>query len=305
MIVGIFLFSGFACELWHSMACESTHRSSGLRFRHAARSALGRISAAGWMTHAGMDGWRDLGRHAAAFVLHGEGRYRDRQGKDLRVGPGSLILVFPGLKHYYHPDPGTEWTEFYLIFDGPAIDLWERQGLLDRSAPVVSGLLPAEIWARRFEEVLGPTGVLGTALPLVEMCQLQVVLAEALSHRTHSGGRDGDAEWVRRAKALLEVGVNRHESIETVARELGLSPTAFRRRFVRLFGLSPSRYRTVRTIDRACELMQSARMLDKEIAAKLGFCDEFYFSRRFKEITGQSPREFRHELHGDQAELEN
>jgi AraC-like DNA-binding protein len=25
----------------------------------------------------------------------------------------------------------------------------------------------------------------------------------------------------------------------------------------------------------------------------LGFCDEFYFSRRFREITGKSPSEFR------------
>ena len=255
------------------------------------------------MTHTGMEGWRDLGRHAAAFVLHGEGCYRDRRGKDMRLGPGSLIFVFPGLKHYYHPDPGTEWTEFYLIFDGPVVDLWERQGLLDPDSPVVSGLLPPEVWAKRFESVLGPTGVPGTDPPLVEICRLQVVLAQVLSRPANSDNPERDTEWLRRAKALLEVGAYRHESIEAVSAELGLSSTAFRRKFTRLAGLSPSRYRTMRLIDRACELMQSTRMLDKEIAVNLGFCDEFYFSRRFKEVTGQSPRDFRHELHGEREDM--
>ncbi len=282
-----------------AMALESTHRNDGLRFHHATRSALGRISGAGWMTHHGMKGWRDLGHHAAAFVLQGAGRYQDLNGKDLRIDPGTLILVFPGLKHYYHPDPGTEWTEFYLIFDGPVVDLWERQGLLDRDSPVIAGLLPAEVWAKRFEGALGPSGTLATDPALIEICRLQLALAEAIRNNARPGERVVDADWVRRARAMLEVGVHRRSSIEAVARQLGLSSTVFRRKFTRLTGLSPSRYRTIRSIDRACELMQGARLLDKEIAAKLGFCDEFYFSRRFKEVTGKSPREFRHELHGD------
>jgi len=51
-----------------------------------------------------------------------------------------------------------------------------------------------------------------------------------------------------------------------------------------------------RLIDRACELMCESRFTDSEIAERLGFCDEFYFSRRFKEITGKSPRMFRKNL---------
>lgn len=39
--------------------------------------------------------------------------------------------------------------------------------------------------------------------------------------------------------------------------------------------------------------MQQTDLSDKQIAAELGFCDEFHFSRRFKQITGRSPRAFR------------
>ncbi|MCF7731854.1 MAG: AraC family transcriptional regulator [Akkermansiaceae bacterium] len=245
-----------------------------------------------------MKGWRDLGHHAAAFILRGKGRYRDECGNDLPVGPGTLIIVFPGLKHYYQPDPGTEWTEFYLIFGGPVIDLWEQQGLLTRDHPVVTCLLPPEVWAKRFEGILGPSGSLATDPPMIEVCRLQMVLAEMIVNSSGMQDRDDDIIWSRRARSLLEVGVHRHASIQEIAAQFGLSPHAFSRKFSRLTGLAPSHYRTVRMIDRACELMQVTSLLDKEIADNLGFCDEFYFSRRFKEITGKSPRKFRNELHG-------
>jgi AraC-like DNA-binding protein len=49
-------------------------------------------------------------------------------------------------------------------------------------------------------------------------------------------------------------------------------------------------------VDRACELMQERRLTDKQIAESLGFCDEYYFSRRFKQMTGRSPRAFRRQM---------
>ena len=40
-------------------------------------------------------------------------------------------------------------------------------------------------------------------------------------------------------------------------------------------------------------LMTERNLNNKEIAETLGFYDEFHFSRRFHQITGQSPRQFR------------
>ena len=108
-----------------------------------------------------------------------------------------------------------------------------------------------------------------------------------------AGEGDGDGEWLGRARALLESDRYRHSPIDEIARRLKVPGHVLRRRFARLTGLSASRHRVVRTIDRACELMQTTGLLDRQIAERLGFCDEFYFSRRFREITGRSPREFR------------
>jgi AraC-like DNA-binding protein len=263
-----------------------------LKFRHGGASILGRVLAAGWMTHAGMSGWRDLGHHAAALVVRGRGSYADASGTRRRGDPGSLVLSFPGLRQCYRPVSGTEWTEFYLVFEGPVFELWEERGFLRREQPVVAGLTPVEVWARRFEEVLGAAGSLGASPPMVEVCRLQAVLAEALCHR---GGRETqqDEAWLARVRALLESDRHRESAMAEVAAELGMPEHRFRRRFRALAGMSPARFRALRTIDRACELMQMTDLLDREIAERLGFCDEFYFSRRFREITGRSPSEFR------------
>jgi AraC-like DNA-binding protein len=75
-----------------------------------------------------------------------------------------------------------------------------------------------------------------------------------------------------------------------------MSYDGFRKRFTRATGLPPARYRGTRLIDRACELMQQGALTDRQIAEQLGFCDEFYFSRRFKQVTGRRPRQFRASL---------
>ena len=110
--------------------------------------------------------------------------------------------------------------------------------------------------------------------------------------------RLAERQWVERACALLDARPNHQVDLADIAGALGMSQEQFRKRFTRLVGQPPRRYHTGRLIDRACQLMQDGQMSDKRIAHALGFCDEFYFSRRFKQITGQSPRAFRRSMRG-------
>ena len=51
--------------------------------------------------------------------------------------------------------------------------------------------------------------------------------------------------------------------------------------------------RATKALDRACELLQEPHLGLKEVAERCGFCDEFHFSRRFKQRLGLSPSDFR------------
>ncbi|MHB1156819.1 MAG: helix-turn-helix domain-containing protein [Phycisphaerales bacterium] len=269
------------------------------RTRIVARST--NLSALGGVTQSGLiaasrgipfDNLRVLGQYALVYLLDGAGRYIDARGTDRPVNPGDLILVFPDLAHAYGPAPDQHWREFYLVFRGPLFDLWRSTNLLNEHQPILH-LEPIDHWLARFESVLSGSRQPGWSPPLLEVTRLQQVLAEVLVGGSKSAIPNDDLRWASRACALLEADLSPSVDLHRVAGQLKINYESFRRRFTRIVGLPPARYRASRLIDRACELMQTSDMTDKQIAYSLGFCDEFHFSRRFKQILGSSPRNYR------------
>lgn len=259
-----------------------------------ARSPLGRVTLAGRNCYAGprppWPRWRTFGQFAIAYIYEGAGVYEDTINGRRPITAGDLILVFPDLPHRYHPD-ADGWSEVYICFEGPVFDCWLRAGVLDRNRPVLH-LEPTEHWRQRVEWVLGQSRSSGEGPPLVEVCRVQQVLAEAVTAVSASINDD----WLGRAEAALSSDLGRDLRLEEIAARLGVSYASFRRRFTQATGLSPARYRAARVIDRACEMMAHTSKSDREIAAELGFCDPFHFSRRFKAVTGQTPTRFRQSL---------
>ncbi|MCS7049073.1 MAG: AraC family transcriptional regulator [Verrucomicrobiae bacterium] len=270
-------------------------RKSTLQLRHTGSHPFGRITLAGFLSKnhgVSFDHPRVLGHYAVVYVVDGNAEYADANGLHRTLTPGDLIVIFPELAHAYENRQGRDWTEFFLVFDGPVFDLWRQCGLLDPRQPIWH-LEPIPYWLQKFESVLGAPRKPGHVPPLLEVARLQLVLAEARCGGQHSAA---DRQLVDRACALLESDLRRDLSLNELARQLGTSPDSFRKRFTRIVGVPPAQYRRQRLIERACELMRHGTLRDKEIAATLGFCDEFHFSRAFKAVTGKSPREFRRQF---------
>jgi len=265
--------------------------------RIGTNTGLGRITLSGLAhrTSGGLSTMRIFGSYAAVYCFDGRAYYKDTNGLDLPILPGDLILVFPELGHRYGPQKGHLWSEYFLCFEGPVFDLWRQSGFLDSARPV-HHLEPVDYWLKQFQSVLGSDRTPGLAPSVLETCRLQQVLAEALLSEELRAISPHDLDWVSRAKGLLEADLDRRQSMPRIAGKLGSSYETFRKRFTRIVGFSPAHYRDARIIDHACRLMQEENLSNKQIADRLGFCDEFHFSHRFKQILGQSPRKFRANL---------
>ncbi len=263
---------------------------NSIPYQSAIGSPLGRITAAGRYTSAGTlvtDKLRIFGSYAIVYCLNGMARYRDARNFQTAIHAGDLIIVFPNLGHSYGPPPGQSWEEYYIVFDGPIFNLWGHTGALNPARPVLH-LEPLNYWRHRLDEIIAPN-----LPPLERVCRLQSVLADMLANFQRDVTAERNEEWLKAARALLATNIAQPLYVDAIARRLKLSPETFRKKFARLAGVAPYQYRLTQVIDQACRLVHEGCHTNKEIAAQLGFSDEFHFSRSFKRITGRSPAQFR------------
>jgi AraC-like DNA-binding protein len=232
--------------------------------------------------------WSD---YYLVYTLEGAARYEDEDGHRITLRQGSLLVLFPGRRYRLFPEDETGWTEFYLKFGGPVFELWESAGLLSRDSPVLS-CRPVSYWLRRLRSVAEGPESRSATLQLQAVCRLQQYLADALLAGSVSAKSSGGG-LVARACAVLDEDPSASLDLKKLAKEQGVSYEHFRKLFSRAVGMPPARYRALRAIERACQLMRTTSMNDKEIAYELGFASESYFSRRFKELLGMTPSAFR------------
>lgn len=272
---------------------------SRLLVQNEAHSPIGRIWQAGLLRNSlGVPEvpMRVLGRYALVYIVAGSGRYKDASGLSQPIIAGDFLLLFPSLGHSYGPGPREHWSEIWFIFEGPLFELWEKTGLLNSSSPVHHAE-PIHFWFSRLKSTLENADRSGASYSsLIEIGKFQLVLLEMLSWNNRVDSFGERWKWLGKACALLEADLAREVILEDLARQLGVSYETFRKRFAEKIGVSPARYRAERIIDKACELMYGGGLTDKEIAGRLGFCDEFHFSKRFKEIRRVSPSQFRRHL---------
>jgi AraC family transcriptional regulator, arabinose operon regulatory protein len=73
----------------------------------------------------------------------------------------------------------------------------------------------------------------------------------------------------------------------------GLSQSRFFEVFKNVTGQTPLYFFMCARMHYAGELLVGTKLLIKEIAAQLGYDDQYYFSRVFKSVHGIAPREYR------------
>ena len=82
-------------------------------------------------------------------------------------------------------------------------------------------------------------------------------------------------------------------TVEELAALHGVTRECFSRNFTRITGISPKKLLTQMIISRACRALAGVPRPFREVAAELGFANEFYFSSFFRKHMGVSPKEYR------------
>ncbi len=92
---------------------------------------------------------------------------------------------------------------------------------------------------------------------------------------------------------FLETKADARSTLDDFSTVAGMSADTLSRHFSRDFGIPLKRYAMQLLASRAERLLRCRDLKVREVALRLKFQDEYYFSRFFKRETGCSPREFR------------
>lgn len=272
---------------------------SQLLFSSEYSTPLGRLTRAGIIskiTAAGFRSMRVMGKYAIVYLLEGNGFYRDANGVKAGVSAGDLLLLFPEIAHRYGPQRDQTWSEIYVVFDGPIFDLLRVQGILTPTH-TVTRLKPVESWFDNIYGTLASPRPKTLSQACAEVSAFAHLLTGIYAPLLDAPTAQKSAPWLETAYYLLESNLEKPLDLAMIARECGLSYENFRKRFAEATGTSPARYRAQKRIEAACMLLDHPNMTIKSVASGLGFRDEFHFSKRFKQLTGKTPRshQLRHE----------
>jgi AraC family transcriptional activator of pobA len=110
---------------------------------------------------------------------------------------------------------------------------------------------------------------------------------------------DADVQLHRRFATVLEADFATHHDVAHYAKALAVPAAALSRALSRLTGRSTKELVVDRVMLEAARLLRFTDLTVGEIAYRVGFADQLYFSRAFKRRHGQAPQAYRAAARGE------
>lgn len=238
---------------------------------------------------------RILHEYQILYITEGNGILETKEGK-YNLQPGSVILLTPGKWHRYRPNKNTGWTEYYIGFEGKIARHFLSNALLKENLPVIHCGLHEEIIAcynQAFDITQKSKPGYQQVLSGVVIKLIGLILS-AIKNKEFSG--KPIETIIEKTRQYLHDHYPENIDLEKLAADNDIGYSYFRKMFKRFTGISPGQYLLQVRISKAKDLIITTDQNIKDIALITGFDSIYYFSRVFKEKTGKTPIELRHNV---------
>ena len=235
---------------------------------------------------------RVLGAWQIVVIVSGRGHFESAATKPAEIVAGTALILFPGVWHRYAPDPATGWSERWIELRGPVLERLQKAGLLSPATPLRRLGKASEIatlLTRIHERLREPAHGFD---PEPGAWALQLL---AQLHATTRGRDTANplSRLIARAERTLAESIENPPPMESLAKELGVAYSHFRREFKARTGLPPKQYLLRLRLEKARRLLGNTSDSIKTIADQLGFNSPFHLSAAFKKEFGISPAHWR------------
>lgn len=220
------------------------------------------------------------------YVIRGQGQVWV-DGRMFTARQGDFYILPEGARHSYRSDDQNPWLKIWFNARGPLLDALIQSYRLQGVYHVTGMNLEAPFRAL-VEEARSHSGDAAAAFAAASLRAHAIV--QQVSTHLHRGEASGEADTLRR---YLDSHVHEDVTLEALSAIIYRSASQTIRIFRKVYDTTPYEYLMRKRLETAGLLLKNTHLSVREIASRLQFSDERYFSTYFKKRMGMSPTCFR------------
>lgn len=222
---------------------------------------------------------------AIEFVVDGYG-VLENNGKKYEIGPKDVFLLRKGTHHKYYNTKGSTLHKIYITLSGELPEM-----LLNQYLPGHGYVYHNCELEDLFRDIYEKAKSYGDNYYYFvdEISPFIMKLLIAVSHCVSNESKD----FASLMREYLDSQIYKAFSLDLMCKKFGYSKNHIINKFSEKFNITPYQYYTAKKLETVKLYLLNTNYSFAEIAEKMSFSDQQYFSSWFKSLSGMSPSKFR------------
>lgn len=215
--------------------------------------------------------------------------------KEVEVRANSFVIV-PANTFYmnYWADEKNPWTIYWVHFTGIHIADFNK----DLNLIIERGAMEIPF----NENIINTWNIMYNSLEMgysfenlcnANFCLYQLISSLIFFDKHLFVKKEGNKNFINETIDFMKSNINKKITVDEMALNQNLSTSHFSSLFRKSTGIAPVNYFIHLKMQKACQLLFSTNEKIKDVALKLGYDDQYYFSRIFKKQMNISPENYR------------
>ncbi len=214
--------------------------------------------------------------------------------KNYAINPGDFFVIPFGKPHYYETDPLNPWTIYWCHFRGEQTDeiikqVFQKYGSLKSRIPFTDNRI--ELFNKLYQNL--EKGYSFENISYVNLIFPQFLSSFLFFEKFNLHFEEHTEDIIDESIQFMQENMHQSLTLAMLAQNVNSSASHYSAVFKKKTGFPPIEYLNHLKIQKACQFLQFTALRIKEIAFKVGFEDQYYFSRLFAKTMGFSPSEYR------------
>lgn len=212
------------------------------------------------------------------------------EGRTYRLEASEAFCIPKELRHKYYADQKEPWSILWVHFKGKNVKhfpVHELKVIRIQSRHSMNRLM---VLFKLLFRVLERNYTMGNFIYISQV--LSLILAEVYCREKMDESNVQDRHVTMVIRYMYQ-NIDRNLSLEDISQEVKLSKSYLNSLFKTHTSRAPMDFFIHLKMQEACKILKETDFFIYEVSAKLGYADQYYFSRIFKKVMGMSPKDYK------------